>query len=106
MSWKAGIVGEANYQSTIARCSPGDEVQIAHEVGNPYDDEALVVLTADGGRIGYIGRDHWIQELIHDEGRSCEATIESITPGGSGKLGVVLNIVKASGPTATVRYAR
>lgn len=91
-SYQLGIVGEANYQSAIRRCSPGQCVQIVHEPTNPYDDLALAVVTEGGDTIGYVPRDCWLQDAVHDEGKGCDATIKSIQSGDTGKLGVVLDV--------------
>ena len=106
MSYKVGIVGESNYQSVIARCEAGDDVTIAHEIDNAYDEDALVVLTSKGERIGYIGRSSWVRALIHEEGRSCQAIISFIKPNDAGLLGVVLSVVKDAGPVKVVSDVR
>lgn len=87
-----GIVGEASYQPAIRRCTPGQRVHIVHETENPYDKNALVVMTEGGDSLGYIARDCWLQDAIHDEGRGCEAVIKEISAASAGKLRVVLNV--------------
>lgn len=91
-TYQLGIVGEANYQPAIRRCSVGQCVHIVHEPDNPYDDLALAVVTESGDTIGYVPRDCWLQGAVHDEGKGCDATIKSIGSGESGKLGVVLDV--------------
>jgi len=86
-----GIVGEANYQQAISACSPGQRVEIIHEQGNPYDAGALAVVSSAGRTIGYIARDSWLRDAIHEEGKGCDASIKDIR-GESGKLGVVLDV--------------
>jgi|GEM_PF-3058115 len=90
--YPVGIVGEASYQPVIRRCSSGQRVHIVHEPDNPYDEEALAVVTEDGHTLGYIARDCWLQDAIHEQGRGCEATIKEISAASGGKLGVVLNV--------------
>jgi hypothetical protein len=90
--YPVGIVGEASYQPSIRRCSVGQRVQIVHEPDNPYDKKALAVVTEDGETLGYIARDCWLQDAIHEQGRGCEATIKGIRTAGAGKLGVVLDV--------------
>jgi len=90
--YHVGLVGEANYQSSIRLCSTGQQVHIVQEVGNPYDEHALAVVTEDGSTIGYIARDSWLQRTVHEEGKGCEATIKGIQTGGKGMAGVVLDI--------------
>lgn len=106
MSYKVGVVGEANFQSAIARCAVGERVEVFHEIGNPHDAKALVVVDRRRETIGYVGRDHWLRDLIHDEGRSCEATIAGIHEAVPGKLAVVLNVIKGAGPALTKAYRR
>ena len=91
-TYQLGVVGEANYQPAIRRCSVGQCVHIVHEPDNPYDDLALAVVTESGDTIGYVPRDCWLQGALHDEGKGCDATIKSIGSGDSGKLGVVLDV--------------
>jgi hypothetical protein len=86
-----GIVGEANYQPAIRACSPGQRVEIIHEQGNPYDADALAVLSSAGRTIGYVARDSWLRAAIHEEGKGCDASIKDIR-GEGGKLGVVLDV--------------
>jgi hypothetical protein len=90
--YPVGIVGEASYQPAIRRCAPGERVQIVHELDNPYDQQALAVLTNDGNTIGYIARDCWLQDALHDEGHGCEATIKAVSSAENGMLGVVLEV--------------
>jgi hypothetical protein len=91
-TYQLGIVGEANYQPAIRRCSVGQHVHIVHEPRNPYDGLALAVVTEDGDTIGYVARDCWLRGAVHDEGKGCDATIKSIGSGDGGKLGVVLDL--------------
>ena len=92
-SWPVGIVGESHYQAAIARCSPGERVEVLREPDNPYDSLALTVVTAQGDTIGYIPRINWLQDAIHNEGRGCDATIKSIGANDSDELlGVVLDV--------------
>lgn len=87
-----GIVGEQNYQAAIKRCSPGQAVNICHEVDNPHDGLALKVETADGQTIGYIPKSSWLRRAIHEEGRGAISTIKSIEAGTAGVLGVVISV--------------
>lgn len=91
-TYPVGIVGEASYQASIRCCSEGQRVHILHEPDNPYDPEALAVVTDDGETIGYIARDCWLQDAIHEEGRGCEASIKEIAAAGAKKLGVVIDV--------------
>jgi hypothetical protein len=91
-TYQLGVVGEANYQLAIRRCSVGQCVHIVHEPSNPYDDHALAVVTEGDDTIGYVARDCWLQDAVHDQGKGCDATIKSIGSGDSGQLGVVLDV--------------
>lgn len=90
--YKVGIVGESNYQPAIRRCAIGGSARVLHEIGNPHDPRALVVVASGGNTIGYIPRDNWLQRAIHDEGQGCAATIASIETAAGGQLGVVLDV--------------
>jgi hypothetical protein len=87
-----GIVGESNYQASIAKCRQGESVQICHETENPFDPQALRVENFLGKVIGYIPKDCWLRDAIHDQGRGCAATIKDIMLGDSGIYGVVLDV--------------
>ena len=104
--YPVGIVGEANYQPAIRRCSAGQRVQILHELGNPYDKHALVVVTEDGDTIGYIARDCWLQDAVHEEGRGCEAVIKEVSTAGAGKLGIVLDVCLSGRGVPTRAFSR
>jgi|SRR4051812_13105364 HIRAN domain len=100
--YPVGLAGEASYQSAIRRCSAGQTVHVVHEIGNPYDKNALAVVTDDGETIGYIARDCWLQDAIHAEGHGCQATIKGISSGGGSASGVVLD-VSVGGPAVAIR---
>jgi len=91
-TYPVGIVGEANYQSAARRCSAGQVVRIVREPDNPYDSDALAVITDEGQTIGYIARDCWLQDAIHEESRGCEASIKEINDAGNGLVGIVLDV--------------
>ena len=104
--YPVGIVGEANYQRAIGRCVEGQRVRILHEPDNPYDPEALAVVTEDDETIGYIARDCWLQGAIHEEGRGCEASIKEITSVGAGKRGVVIDVTLCGRGVGTRTFRR
>lgn len=87
-----GLVGESHYQDAIRNCHPGESVAICHEPDNPYDNRALRVENDIGQLIGYVPKSSWLREAIHEEGRGVAATILSVADGGSGNLGVVINV--------------
>jgi hypothetical protein len=91
-TYSVGVAGESNYQDAIRACSVGQLVDVVHETGNPYDDQALaVVVAASGTLIGYIPRESWLRQAIHDEGKGCDAIILSIE-GPEHRRGVVLQV--------------
>ena len=104
-TYPVGIVGEANYQASIRRCGTGQRVHILRQPDNPYDADALAVVTIDGETIGYIARDCWLQGAIHDEGRGCEASIMEISRAGNGNLGVVLEVMLCGRGVGACAYA-
>ena len=91
-TYPVGIVGEASYQSSIRRCSRGEPVEIVHEPDNPYDKRALAAVSSDGLTIGYIAKECWLQDAIHEEGKGCTARIKSIDGAQFGTLAVVLDV--------------
>lgn len=103
-SYPVPIVGEGHYQPAIASCAVGDTAEIAHEIGNPFDNDALVVKVR-GERVGYIGRDHWLQDAVHDEGKTCLATVGSVTRAEGGNLAMVLALSTTPGPIAATPYS-
>lgn len=90
--YDVGLVGEANYQEAIRACREREPVQILHEIGNPYDEEALVVVTQSGEKIGYIARSNWLQRAVHQEGKGCDAQIKAVHRGERGLHGVVIEV--------------
>jgi hypothetical protein len=89
--YSVGLVGESNYQSSIQTCQAGQHVRVVHEIGNPYDPLALVVITASGEVIGYIPRENWLRRAIHEEAKGCDAYIRSVE-GDAGRIGVVIQV--------------
>ena len=105
-TYTVGIVGEANYQAAIRSCSVGQRVRIFHEPDNPYDELALAVATDQGRTLGYIARDCWLQDAVHEEARGCEATIKEISAAGGGMLCVVLDVTPSGHGIETRSFSR
>lgn len=103
-AYSIGLVGESNYQRSIQTCLAGQHVYVIHEIGNPYDDLALAVVTALGQTIGYIPRENWLRRAIHEEAKGCDAHIRSIQ-GDSGRLGVVIQVSLSPRRIETRAYA-
>ena len=105
-TYSVGVVGEQNYQSAIARCNVGDKVVLFREFDNPHDEEAIVVLSRAGQTLGYIPRDSFVQQVVHDQGRACAATIQKVGIGKRGFVEVVLEVGIADVETGTISYHR
>jgi hypothetical protein len=105
-TYPVGIVGEASYQPAIRCCSAGQHVQIVHELGNPYDKNALAVVTESGETLGYIARDCWLQDAIHGERHGCEATIKSVNSADVGNRGLVLDVSVGGSHVPTRQFNR
>jgi hypothetical protein len=104
--YPVAIVGEQNYQPAVGACRVGEKAYVLREPDNPYDAMALVVLNERGDTIGYIGRDHWLQDVVNEQGRLAVASIKDIEQTANGYLGVVLNVIVTDNETAEVSYHR
>lgn len=93
--YPVGLAGESFYQPAIRRCFPNERVKLLREPNNPHDPLAITVFSKDGSKIGYIPRDSFLQQLIHDEGGGCSARILKLPTSkiGTGNIGVVLDVV-------------
>lgn len=100
------LVGEQLYQHVVHTLSVGDPVKIVHEPDNPYDRLALAVRTENDETIGYLTRACFIRELVHEEGKSCHATVEAIKDDerGHGFLHVTIAAVKCTDPVQQRPY--
>jgi hypothetical protein len=95
-SYPISVVGESfdnadgsSRQDILRRCRAGDPVTLEREPDNPYDPNAVKVVTRHGC-IGMIGRQYpWICERI-DRGAFIEACIQSVGAGDRGQIGAVL----------------
>jgi hypothetical protein len=56
----------------------------------------------DGETIGYIARNCWLQDAVHEEGQGCEANIKAVSSANAGTLGVILD-VSVGGPAVATR---
>jgi hypothetical protein len=102
--YPVGIVGESHCQAAIGRCSEGETVSIFHEIGNPYDELALVVHTRAGEKLGYISRENFVRDVIHEQGMGITATIKSIAMTDAGLFGVVLDVGLCDDPVYVRDY--
>ena len=102
-AYPVNIVGESFHQAAIRRCAEGDTVTLYREAGNPHDDRAIVVKTADGASIGYLPREHWLQRVVHEEGGGATVTILALHT-VAGNVSVVLSAVVDCTDTGVVAY--
>lgn len=100
------LVGEQHYQAAVRQLAEGDALVIVHEPDNPYDGQALAVRTLGDATIGYLTRDCFVRELVHDEGKGCRATVEAIEDDqrGEGFLHVTIAAEKCAEPVEQRRY--
>lgn len=82
-------------QEELARCAPGDWVDLVREPDNPHDPRAVAIFTRRGIRVGYLRRDRaaWFCGKL-DRGYDVRVIIERIRgadlPGST--LGILLRI--------------
>ena len=99
--YPTSIVGERSYQPAIKRCREGEPVTLMLEPDNPYDADAIAVVSKRGETIGYLARSCWIREPVLEEGKGCVATIASIQSGEKSIIGVVLEASICPQPLAS-----
>jgi hypothetical protein len=79
-SMVASVVGVSfdGRQTVVARCRLGDQVILRREPHNPYDGNAIMVLTAAGQQIGYINRSlaARLAPNLDAHGKDVEGTVE------------------------------
>jgi hypothetical protein len=66
-------------QAELARCVPGDPLELVREPHNPHDPRAVAVFTLNRIRVGYLRRDRaaWLGSKI-DRGYDVRAIVERI----------------------------
>lgn len=66
-------------QAELARCEPGDLIELVREPDHPHDPRAVAVFSARGIRVGYLSRDRavWIGSKI-DRGYDVRAIVERV----------------------------
>lgn len=66
-------------QEELARCQPGEMVQLVREPENPHDRMAVAVFSCRGIRVGYLKRDRavWIGSKM-DRGYDVRAIVERV----------------------------
>ncbi len=87
------VVGISNYQQAAARCKVGDRVEVKREAGNPYDQNAYIVLLA-GECLGYLPR-ALAKRIVEEGGLDLEAEIAEKYD-GKATIGVEILVKGAS----------
>lgn len=79
-------------QAELARCEPGDWLQLVREPENPHDPLAVGIFTTRGVRVGYLSRERagWIGSKI-DRGYDVRAIVERVK--GAHLAGSALGLV-------------
>ncbi len=79
-------------QEELARCQPGEGVQLVREPDNPHDRMAVAVLSCRGVKVGYLARERagWIGSKM-DRGYDVRAIVERVK--GSHLPGAALGLV-------------
>lgn len=98
------VTGVSHYQDALARCSPGEAVKLVHEPDNPFDRMALRVVSVLSETIGYLPRNSWVHEMVHERGRGVSATISSIGYGRACLLGATLSMAICDDDPARASY--
>jgi HIRAN domain len=72
-----------NRQVELARSKPGERIDLVREPTNPYDINAVALVSCRGVQVGYLAREHaiWIAPMI-DAGAIFSATVERVAPKG------------------------
>ncbi|MBB5712892.1 HIRAN domain-containing protein [Sphingomonas xinjiangensis] len=82
-------------QEELARCWPGEIVDLVREPGDPHDPLAVAVVSMRGVRVGYFRRDRaqWIGSKI-DRGYDVRAIVEGLKGGHlkEAPLGLVMRV--------------
>jgi len=91
-SYPVNLVGESFCQAAIRRCRAGQPVTLWHEFDNEHDRNAIVAVSQQGEKIGYLGRGSWLYKAINEEGEGASAAILSIDT-QYGTSGIVLRVL-------------
>lgn len=97
------LVGEQHYEAACAAALVGDRVSILRETHNPYDRKAIVAKNDAGDTLGYVPRESFVQDVIHEQGRGISAEIrEKLWENGQWQI--VLSVMVRAKPADVVRY--
>jgi hypothetical protein len=82
-----------NGQELLKYLKPGDYLFWHHESSNPYDSNAIMILTLDERKIGYLPRDTAVTIVQKkNEGKDIIIKISEITGKDKGNLGCNLEV--------------
>lgn len=104
-AYNVGLVGERSYQEAIGMCREGETVRLVREPSNPFDKKAIAAICPRGNVIGYIGRDHFLQRVVHEEGRGAVTKILSLNT-GQVATGVVLKAYLTHAPLPERNFSK
>jgi hypothetical protein len=70
-------------QHELARCKPGEALNLRREPGNPRDSRAIAVYSCRAVQLGYLSRAHadWFAPML-DRGASAAASVVTVAPRG------------------------
>lgn len=77
------LAGTRSYAAALASAAVGDVVMLLCEDGNPFDPDALAIVTADGALLGYVPRDSWLRRAVLEDRRGVAARIEGLDGGAT-----------------------
>lgn len=104
--YRVRLVGEQHYDAACGACEIGQKVTIAHETGNPFDEDALVAKSQFGQTIGYIPRDSFVQGVFHEQERSVSAVIDyKAREDGRWQIGLEVEVIDRPGKTVRFKPA-
>lgn len=92
------VAGAQFFQAAVAECSVGDSVTLLREIGNPEDENAIVVVAKSGKTIGFIPARNFIQRVVHKEGRGAVAKVFRLQPDDEGRIGLILDATVVDAP--------
>lgn len=81
-----------HYRRAVASVREGDQIQAYREPDNPFDPDAILLTNARGEKIGYIPRDSFLKDVVHDEGRGFTALVARKRRRDDGETGVILEV--------------
>lgn len=80
-------------QAQIVLLAIGEPLSLERELENPHDPNAIKVMSADGGQLGYVAREgaRWLAVQM-DGGATVEAAVDDIVEQDDGAFGIVIRL--------------